>query len=305
MLTALVTGACGFIGRYVAREYKEKGYYVVGIGHGTWDEEYSNWGLDDWHCGDISIELLCKIRKLPDVIIHCAGGSSVGKSVDEPRHDYIRTVDSVSCVLEYMRLYAKDARLVYLSSAAVYGTAENLPIGVDCKCNPISPYGVHKKMAEDLCVMYGKQYGIKSVVMRLFSVYGNGLQKQLLWDACGKISSGVNRFFGTGEETRDWIHVSDVARYLEEACQYASIKSPVFNLACGKSVRIVDVLTTLFRYMESAETPVFDGRKDVGNPIHYWADISGIELWQTEPMIGLEDGIKLYVEWFEKNEKQN
>lgn len=303
MLTAWITGAGGFIGRYVAKEYKEKGYYVVGIGHGTVDEEYSKWGLDEWHCGDIAVELLRKIRRFPDVIVHCAGGSSVGKSVVEPRVDYIKTVDSISCVLEYMRIYAKEAKLVYLSSAAVYGITDKLPIDVDCKLAPISPYGFHKKMAEDLCVMYGRQYGIKSVILRLFSVYGNGLRKQLLWDACKKVNSGVNTFFGTGEETRDWIHVSDVARYLAEACQYASIKSPSFNLAYGKGVRIADVLNILFKCMGTAQKPVFDGQKDVGNPAHYWADISGIKLWQTKPGIILEDGIKSYVEWFEKNEK--
>ena len=296
MLTVWITGACGFIGRYVAKEYKRKGYYVVGIGHGIWDEDYSKWGLDEWCCGDITVELLCKISKLPDVIVHCAGGSSVGKSVAEPRHDYIRTVNSISCVLEYMRIYSKEAKLVYLSSAAVYGITDSLPIEVDCKTNPISPYGVHKKMSEDLCIIYGRQYGIKSVIMRLFSVYGNGLRKQLLWDACRKISAGRNTFFGTGEETRDWIHVADVARYIEEAYQYAGIEVPIFNLACGKSVRIIDVLNILFKYMGTTEKPVFGGQKDVGNPVHYWADISGLKLWQTKSCVLLEDGIKSYVE---------
>lgn len=301
----VITGACGFIGRYVAKEYSRSGYYVVGIGHGAWDEPYSGWGIDEWNYGDITGDLLQSIGAKPDVIVHCAGGSSVGKSVLDPRNDFKKTVDTVSSVLEYIRNFALSAKLVYLSSAAVYGMANSFPIKTNSNLNPISPYGVHKRMAEDLCSMYGKQYGVKSVIMRLFSVYGNGLRKQLLWDACKKISTGKNCFWGTGDETRDWIHVSDVARYLVEAQNYANLNSPIYNLAQGEATRILDVLNIAFRAMGKAELPVFTGEVDTGSPMHYWADVDGVSKWQTKPCVNLADGIKSYVEWFEENERNN
>lgn len=301
MCVAWITGAGGFIGRYVAKAYSEKGYYVVGTGHGVWDEPYSKWGIDEWHCGDVTDEFLRTFCKFPDIIIHCAGGSAVGASVLEPGVDFAKTVGSISHVLEFIRKYSPETRLVYLSSAAVYGLSDVFPLNIQSRLNPISPYGTHKKIAEELCTMYGKQYGVKSVIMRLFSVYGNGLRKQLLWDACKKIVSGNNSFFGTGDETRDWIHVADVARYLAEAQSYASSECPVYNLASGKRVRIVDVLNMVFAAMGASTGPVFGGQKDVGNPMHYWADVSGIDSWKTKPRVGLEDGIKSYAKWYKKN----
>ena len=111
-----------------------------------------------------------------------------------------------------MRVYNPKAQLIYPSSPAVQGEHTNTPIKEDYVGKPASPYGYHKKIVEDLCQSYSEKYSLKISVVRLFSVYGNGLKKQLLWDAYNKIrySSKEVEFWGTGEETRDFIHIEDV-----------------------------------------------------------------------------------------------
>ncbi|TDA81588.1 SDR family oxidoreductase, partial [Halomonas marinisediminis] len=77
--------------------------------------------------------------------------------------------------------------------------------------NPMSPYGFSKLSAELLAQEYSQCFGVNSISVRPFSLYGPGLKKQLLWDACNKFSKGIGEFFGTGEEVRDWLHVEDAS----------------------------------------------------------------------------------------------
>lgn len=304
MKRILVTGAYGFIGRYVAKECNSQGYYVIGIGHGKWkDNEYYKWGINEWHECDITIENLKQVISNVYAIIHCAGGSNVRISIENPLLDYEKTVMSTLYVLEYMRKYSISTNLVYVSSAAVYGMSRNLPLKEDEILNPISPYGYHKKIAEELCKMYSSQYRLKVIIGRLFSVYGNGLKKQLLWDACNKIKNKNLKFWGMGNETRDWIHVIDGARYLVYSIKEASQLCSIVNIASGNNLSTEEILDILFKYYGIKQKPIFNGIEDKGNPKDYLADISKISTWSIEQKIPLELGIKNYVEWYKQYEK--
>lgn len=301
----LVTGAYGFIGRYTAKEFHKSGFYVIGLGHGTWgQDEASVWGVDEWHVGDVTMDALQTYALDCDVIVHCAGSGSVGFSISNPMKDFERTVWTTHYVLEFIRLYSPSTRFVYPSSAAVYGNQDKLPLSVSMSPNPISPYGVHKKIVEELCQMYANQYGSRIAILRLFSVYGNGLRKQLLWDACRKLSEKVNEFWGTGEETRDWVHVFDVARSMLIAVEYASPKCPVVNIGNGHGSKISDILKMVFKSFGENEQPYFGGQINVGNPNHYVADVREIKRWGWQPQITLEDGIDKYVRWFQEYDRR-
>ncbi|NOT98961.1 MAG: NAD-dependent epimerase/dehydratase family protein, partial [Sideroxydans sp.] len=192
----LITGAAGFIGRHIALEFAKQGWHVIGLGRGDWVDSHES-GLSAWHCSEVTLDALVQYAGKPDVIVHCAGGASVGFSVEQPAVDFDLTVKTTSNVLEYIRLYTPATRLVYPSSAAVYGQVKTLPIIETAHLNPVSPYGVHKLMAESLCQLYAKEFGLSVAMVRLFSIYGNGLRKQLLWDACKKLCQGKKEFFGT------------------------------------------------------------------------------------------------------------
>ena len=297
--TVLVTGAYGFVGRHVARALAARGAKVTGIGHGGWGrDEWRRWGLADWRTADVTVETLTTYAGEPDLVFHCAGSGSVGFSMTHPMQDWQRTVGSTMAVLEYMRMQRPGARLVMPSSAGVYGVAAHLPIATDSALRPASPYGVHKKMAEDLCRSYAQNFGVRTALVRLFSVYGIGIRKQLLWDACSKLSQGVVAFAGTGMETRDWLHVEDAAQLLMVAAQHASVACPVVNGGEGQAVCIRDVVALIAERLGVAAGAAFTGEVRAGDPTHYQADISGALAWGWAPQRDRTSEMNAYVDWF-------
>ena len=114
--TALVTGAHGFLGRYVARQLARDNWRVIGLGHGSWArDEWKVWGIAEWHCADIALETLLIYAGEPDVIVHCAGSGSVGFSMTHPYQDFQRTVATALAVLEYARLYVPRVRTAFIN----------------------------------------------------------------------------------------------------------------------------------------------------------------------------------------------
>ena len=296
---AIVTGAFGFIGRNTARFLAASSWEVIGLGHGTWSrQEWETWGLTEWHTCDITLNSLLSYADTPDLIVHCAGSGSVNFSMTYPMQDYQRTVATTLNVLEFMRLYAQNSKLVYPSSAAVYGNADKLPIPESATLKPISPYGVHKMLSEQICRSFARHFGIHVAVVRLFSVYGRGLRKQLLWDACNKISKGDMTFFGTGNEVRDWLHIDDVATLLLCAGAHASPACPIVNGATGYGTSVRDILSEMLRTRRISVEPRFNDLPRPGDPPGYIGDISRAMKWGWKPTVYWKDGVRDYVQWY-------
>jgi UDP-glucose 4-epimerase len=299
MGVTLVTGANGFLGRHVCRIAAQRGDHVIGIGHGDWAEEtWRRWGLSAWHELDVTLASLVAHAGTPDLVIHCAGSSSVGFSLENPAQDFDRTVVTTVEVLEYMRTCTPKTALVYPSSAAVYGRAARLPIPEESLLAPISPYGVHKRVAEDLCRSYGQSFGVRVSIVRLFSAYGIELRKQLLWDACRKALAGDYRFNGNGRETRDWVNAEDIVRLLLIAGDYASPEAPIVNGASGDEVSIATILGDLFDALGANGKPEFTGVSRPGDPERYAGDPSRALAWGWAPRRPLQEGLREYADWF-------
>lgn len=306
----LITGAHGFIGKYLALYLSKMGCVVLGLGHGMWpDDEAAAWGINKWINGDISPSSLCILKKYSgslDVIYHLAGGSSVGVAMANPREDFFRTVATTAELLDWIRLEAPEVDLVAVSSAAVYGTGHDGCISAQAALNPYSPYGHHKRLMEELCRSYAVSYGTRVVIGRLFSVFGCGLRKQLLWDLCTRLAAGVKPLTlgGTGEELRDWIDVRDVVRALVLLADTASSEVPVFNVGTGRATSVREVAAKLATHWATGQQPTalsFSGQSRVGDPFSLVADPSGMKSLGFELRVELDQGLADYVNWFRRH----
>jgi UDP-glucose 4-epimerase len=159
-------------------------------------------------------------------------------------------------------------------------------------------------MAEQMVVSYSRQFGISSAIVRLFSVYGCGLRKQLLWDACRKFAGDEYVFMGTGDEVRDWLHVDDAAELLLAAAEHASVECPTVNGGSGVGVTVRQVLLHLGSCLsDSSPAPVFSGTKRTGDPSRYVADIEASLSWGWLPKTNWELGVSEYARWWKERSK--
>ncbi|WP_179415481.1 NAD-dependent epimerase/dehydratase family protein [Mucilaginibacter sp. E4BP6] len=301
--TVLVTGAYGFLGRYIAKAFGDSGFHVSGIGHGKWHEfEYSKWGIQSWYESTITVEALINLNKTFDIIVHCGGSGSVSFSYQNPYEDFQKTVQSTMSILEYIRLYSKSCHFIYASSPAVQGDLGDKKIVENDPSNPVSPYGFHKKAAEELCLSYNKSFDIKVSIIRYFSIYGIGLQKQLLWDACLKIKNSNTEveFFGTGEETRDWIYVTDAASLVVKVIENQKDSLKIINGGTGIKTTVNDTLKLLVNLYNKNVSVKFNGFTKEGDPRFYHADTIKARELGWEPAMDLQVGLVNYVNFFKK-----
>ncbi len=295
---ALVTGAAGFIGRHAARALARDGWEVHGIGHGGWPaEEWRAWGLVRWIGTHVVAGALDAWGETPALVVHCAGGASVAMSMERPGEDFERTVASTAAVLDYLRRRAPASRLVLPSSAAVYGSTGLEPAKETRPPRPESVYGFHKLQAERICTEYGRFYGIATAAVRLFSVLGEGLRKQLLWDACGKLSRGERVFSGTGDEARDWVHVEDAVDLLVRAAEHATAEGLVVNGGTGVAATVREIVCEVASAIGSGE-PAFLGSPRPGDPQRLIADPQLAQRLGWLPRTGWRDAVRRYCEWY-------
>jgi UDP-glucose 4-epimerase len=307
-MTAMwVTGAQGFIGRHLCRVLAEQGDRVDGIGHGAIDEaDRRRIGLREWLNGEIdaaNLNALAGRSGLPSTVFHLAGGSSVGLSIVQPLEDFSRTVSSTARLLEWLRSAAPDCRLIVASSAAVYGARHVGPIPENALPAPMSPYGAHKLMMEQLCRSYGITFGLRSTVVRLFSVYGPHLRKQLLWDICSRLQQDEQTMVlaGTGAETRDWTDVRDVVRLLAligKLPQHQTCR--VINGGSGRTTSVAEIATMLVKNWKRDVAVRYSGAVRAGDPFSLLADDVVLRQLPFDWRISIEQGIADYVNWFKE-----
>jgi len=299
MKTVLITGVAGFIGRYVARYFSQQNWKVIG----TDNSQPENAPLADLatyqrlQLPDPEFSNLLKTHS-PHALIHCAGRASVSLSVSEPAADFYSNTLLTFQILDALRLNAPDCKFIFLSSAAVYGNPSQLPIAETHPTNPISPYGFHKLQSEQLCLEFAKIYNQPTASIRIFSAYGAGLRRQVMWDICQKaISQKCLILQGTGNESRDFIHALDIATALNVICDRAPMRGEVYNLGTGREVKICELAITVLRSLGEDFTPKFNGVIPSGNPLNWQADISKLKSIGFIPTVELKRGIETFANW--------
>ena len=296
MKSILITGAGGFIGSHAVNFFKASGYDTYGLGHSGLLPVESN--LDNWRKGDISLNTILEFGIDFDAIVHCGGGASIRYSMENISEDYKKTVVGTLEVLEYMKNYNPNAYLIYPSSPAVQGEHPDEPRKEEYNGEPISPYGQHKKETENLCHSYSKKFGLNISIVRLYSVYGTGLRKQLLWDACNKIIKAKSEvvFWGTGAEVRDFIHVEDVVSLFGILLNKKE-KFLVINGGTGIRNTVKNIVENVRNYLKPDIEINFNNQIDIGNPKYYLADTQKLKTYKYSVKKDLNDEIKKYAEW--------
>ncbi len=295
MKRVVITGVGGFIGRALAESYMDSGVSVFGVSSPTGGAAPA--GLADL------IRLRLPDRALrgklaewrPDLVFHCAGCALPARSLSDPSSDFVSAVPAIQEILEGLRLKAPGAHLVMLSSAAVYGQPENLPVAESDPIKPLSPYGYHKRMAELLCEEYSAIYGLATTCARVFSAYGPGLQKQIVWDAICKLRDPDNAvFFGTGAETRDFIHIDDLVPALRQLGSRSVVVNHLpCNVASGQETRIDEVVMEVAAALGvEAGRWRFSGESGPGVPSCWRADIERLRKFGFSPQIRFADGVR-------------
>lgn len=295
----LITGVAGFIGRYVARLFFQEGWEVIGIDNSP-PENAPLANLSSYHSLRLPNLALNNIfdQKRPKVCIHCAGRASVGLSLSDPMADFYTNTVLTFEILNSLRLYSPECRFIFLSSAAVYGNPQSLPVKETQPPTPLSPYGFHKLQCEQLCQEFTQIYGIPTASLRIFSAYGSGLRRQVVWDICSKaITQHKVTLQGTGQESRDFIHVIDIAQALMIVANFAPMTGEVYNLASGEQVAIASLAQLILDNLDYQGKLEFDGIIPTGNPINWQADLTKLNNLGFEISIPLERGIQNFVTW--------
>ncbi|WP_398468480.1 NAD-dependent epimerase/dehydratase family protein [Tardiphaga sp.] len=303
-MSVWVTGGNGFIGRHLILALAGAGEVVAGLGHGAIDEtDRQRLGLSNWINGEIdapNLDALATRHGAPTAVFHLAGGSTVGRSIEQPYEDFNRTVVATARLLEWLRHTAPSCRLVVASSAAVYGAHHSGPIAEDADKQPMSPYGFHKLLMEQLCQSYAISFGLRATIVRLFSVYGPSLRKQLLWDLCLRLKGGQQQLVlgGTGREARDWIDVRDAVRLLAVAANDDGQQFVCLNGGSGVATTVADIAGMVTKAWGGGIELRFSGDARPGDPFSLVADERRVAALPFRWSIPVEDGIKDYVDWF-------
>ncbi|MFQ6137290.1 MAG: GDP-mannose 4,6-dehydratase [Candidatus Hydrothermarchaeales archaeon] len=298
----LVTGCAGFIGSNVVDKLLEKGYRVIGMDNFAdyYPREIKEKNISgamrhenfDFVEGDILTATLPKV----DYIIHEAAQAGVRTSWGKSFGVY--TKNNILATQRLLEFY-KDAgikKFVYASSSSVYGVAE-LPMKEDALLKPISPYGVSKLAAEHLCYLYYESYGMSTITLRYFTVYGPRQRPDM----------AINRFahallndeeicvFGDGEQTRDFTYVSDVVNATIRGMK-SDVEGEVFNIGRGSQISI-NALISLMEDVFEKDAKVRYAESQVGDVRDTLADTEKAKRLGWKPKTALKEGLKNYAEW--------
>lgn len=301
----LVTGSRGFVGGSVGRFASLAGHDVLGVARSSQPEP-------DWAGRYIQADVLhAPLADViadfaPDVVLHGAGTASVGASLQMPLEDLRAAVFTWANTLESIRLSGVRPVVLFPSSAAVYGNPTALPVPEDAQVLPVSPYGFHKAACELVAREYAECFGLNIVACRLFSIFGARQRRLLVWELFEQMQGPEPTVWlqGTGQESRDYLHIVDLAGVLLQVAAHPAIAAPrstlqVLNVASGLETPVLDLAHQLRTFLHVDKPVACRGVDRPGNPIRWAADVGLLRAllpgWQARPLAaGLHDCLTIW-----------
>lgn len=292
----LIFGSEGFIGRHCVNFFLQNGWAVSGC------------DLVDYPSADYEYTKISRLQPLfaglfeqhqYDACINASGNGSVPVSISNPISDFEANCADVIQILDLLRTKNNKCKYLHISSAAIYGNPQQLPVTEQSQAKPLSPYGWHKYMAEMLCQQYHALYNLPIVIVRPFSVYGPGLHKQLFWDLYQKYRQNPAELnlWGTGNETRDFIHIFDLVSAFNLILQNAAMQAEVYNVASGEEITIAAAVDLFFNGMDSRPLVKFNNLERAGDPTKWRADIGKLQSLGYQSKQTFANGITETLKW--------
>ncbi len=307
MALYLVTGGAGFIGSNIVEELVKRGEKVRIVDDFSTGKRENIIGFKDsveLIEGDLrDWEIVKRVMAGVDFVLHQGALPSVERSIEDPltttKVNILGTLNVLSAARE-----AKVERLVYASSSSVYGDTPTLPKKEGMKTNPQSPYAVTKLIGEEYCRIYYSIYGLETVCLRYFNVFG---PRQ---DPGSQYAAVIPKFitlmlkgksppiYGDGEQSRDFTFIDNVVEANLQACKAKGTPGEVFNIACGKKVTINELVERLNKILQTRIEPAYQSPRK-GDVRHSLADISQArKTLHYSPEIGFDEGLEKTVQGF-------
>lgn len=311
MAKYLVTGAAGFIGRSIAAALLARGESVRGIDNFITGKRANLIGLEamEFLEADLTDPAACrKACEGVEVVFHEAALASVPRSVADPVGTNASCVDATLNLL----LAARDAgvrRVIYAGSSSAYGDSSALSKREDMLPQPISPYAVAKLAAEHYMQAFTRVYGLETVILRYFNVFGpyqdpTSHYSGVLAILCRKMLAGEQpTIFGDGEQSRDFTYIENVVQgnLLAAAAPAEKVSGQMMNLATGAQITLNEVFDILRDLTDFQEKPIYAEARP-GDIRHSMADITlASELLGYRPAVDFREGLRRTVSWYSSN----
>jgi len=315
----LVTGGAGFIGGHLSERFLRAGhdvtvldkllpFYDLGIKQATIEaarEAAAESGADyEFVEGSVTDdEQVSSLVVEADMIYHQAAQAGVRASVAEPQKVHDINVTGTVTILEAAREHGVD-RVVNASSSSVYGKPESLPYDEAHPTEPVSPYGVSKLSAEHYVRVYNEIYGLPTVSLRYFTVYGPRMRPNMAFtnfvSRCLHGESPI--IYGDGQQTRDFTYIEDIAAANERLLETSAADGEVLNVGSGDRIAIEKLARVIRDEIDPSLEIVYDDPRE-GDAEHTHADVSkAADLLEYEPSVSIVEGARLFVEWYRENQ---
>lgn len=306
-MIALVTGGAGFIGSHITERLLTEGYEVICLDN--FDNYYDprlkrkniesflenqNFTLIE---GDIRNEELIKnlIQNYSvNYIFHEAAQAGVRASIEDPKKPNDVNIGGTMNVLT-SSLDSNVKKIIFASSSSVYGKMKYLPFDEEHPKSPISPYGVSKLAAEYYCRVFYEVYGLKTVSLRYFTVYGPRMRPDLAISIFTRnaLENETIEIFGTGSQTRDFTYIDDVVEATMKAIGKGD--GEAYNIGSGKRISIIGLAELIIEITHSNSKIIHSKRKK-GDAMHTWANIEKAKKeLDWVPKIDIKEGLEKYI----------
>jgi nucleoside-diphosphate-sugar epimerase len=306
MANYLITGGAGFIGSHLAEELVRRGESVRVVDNLITGKRHNLSHLPrvEFIQGDLAdLDVARRAVAGVDYVLHQAAIPSVPRSVQDPVTSNRANIDASLNVL----VAARDAgvkRVVYAGSSSAYGNTPTLPKIETMPTAPLSPYALQKLVAEQYCQMFTQLYGLETVTIRYFNVFGPRQDPSSPYS--GVISLFISalcegkppKIYGDGEQTRDFTYVANVVDGVLRACHANGASGEVINVATGGRISLNQLFRTVRDLVGASIEPVYESVR-AGDVRDSQADISKARrILGYEPLVRFEDGLKKTVEWY-------